>query len=213
MSKSSNRRGPALRCFSIIELLVVFAIISMLAAVLLPTLSTVKERSKRLQCASNIRQIGLAVEYYKADNGRYFPVKPPTSINYWNHVGTMNILGSNYLESNFGVFQCPSNKNRQGDPYRSNSLGRMDYEINSGFFGIHIRGLINGELGGIGNPSLALLIYEWPDPETLGYSPTDAPHFDGGFNGFFVDGHAEWITLTQAQESRGGFSPYWKWGR
>lgn len=47
--------------FTLIELLVVIAIIAMLLAILMPSLSAVKERAKRVVCASNQRQIGIVL--------------------------------------------------------------------------------------------------------------------------------------------------------
>jgi len=54
--------------FSLVELLVVIAIIGILAALLLPALSTAKERSKRVQCKNHLRQIGIAMVMYAGEN-------------------------------------------------------------------------------------------------------------------------------------------------
>ena len=72
-SVAAGLRLPRERGFTLIELLVVIAIIAILAAMLLPALAGAKARAQRLQCLNQIRQLGLGITLFTADNGEMFP--------------------------------------------------------------------------------------------------------------------------------------------
>jgi len=78
--KFYNSRKP--KAFTLVELLIVIAIIAILLAVLVPTLNKVREQTRKVVCASNLKQIGLLLEFYCADNKAFYP--PTYSGNYMN---------------------------------------------------------------------------------------------------------------------------------
>lgn len=81
--------------FTLIELLVVISILAVLASLLLPAISMVRDSAKLIQCQSNIRQIGMAHLAYANDNDGLLPADTPAS---WQPADCWTIQIRPYIE-------------------------------------------------------------------------------------------------------------------
>ncbi len=68
VSKPRARRG-----FTLVEMLIVIAVIGLLAAILFPVFGRVRETGRRTACSNNLKQLGLAFTQYRQDNNGRFP--------------------------------------------------------------------------------------------------------------------------------------------
>ena len=71
------------RAFTLVELLVLVAILALLAAMLLPALAGTRRSSKRAQCLANLRQIGAGCAVYADDFGGWYPIATVGSFNHY----------------------------------------------------------------------------------------------------------------------------------
>ncbi len=96
-----NRLRQPLHGFTIVELLVVISIIAILIALLLPALARARVLALQIQCASNLRQLGLGLNEY---NGVYLGQYPPYNNNWpFGTILQMNPTVNNYYPSGFGL--------------------------------------------------------------------------------------------------------------
>jgi prepilin-type N-terminal cleavage/methylation domain-containing protein len=83
---------PRTRGFSLIELLVVVAIIAALISVLLPSLGKARSNARMVQCLANLKQMGTGYEMYANEQGNYYP---PLYVDEGYNGGEYKLLGWN----------------------------------------------------------------------------------------------------------------------
>jgi prepilin-type N-terminal cleavage/methylation domain-containing protein/prepilin-type processing-associated H-X9-DG protein len=125
------------RAFTLVELLVVLAVIGILAGLLLPALARAKEKARQMSCGSNLKQLATAFSVYHADFGDLFPAPgsrdeygpQPEDWIWWQYdreIQKSAILGS-LGKFHPDLFTCPADKDARslqaqgyiwGEPYR-----------------------------------------------------------------------------------------------
>ena len=140
----------AARAFTLTELLVAIAIITILAGLLLAGLGSAKERGKSARCIGNLRQIGIGVSMYADENGGQFHFvidRIPDGGQWTANPWTEQMLAASHPSAYWGVaysrhvggsrdlFRCPSAQHvdewrEEGLPYPASFWLRSTYGIN-----------------------------------------------------------------------------------
>ena len=141
------------RAFTLIELIVVLAVIAILMSMVFPMYTGISERAKATKDMSNLHQVGLAMQTYLNDKDDVLP-----AINAAPGIGTdLNpVIYPKYIGKTRKVFQSPFDKR----PASETDSAPVSYGINQNMYD-----LINGNMTNVVSPSSTILI---------------APNYSGG---------------------------------
>jgi prepilin-type N-terminal cleavage/methylation domain-containing protein len=128
----------ASRAFSLVELLVVIAVIAILAALVLSALSHVRASAQGASCLNNLRQWGMATQFFASENNDYLPkdgTPNGTSVNEGWYIDLPRVLNlptyhemlwrtNANIDPGHSIWICPAN------PRRSNGNMLFHYCLN-----------------------------------------------------------------------------------
>jgi len=200
----------ARQAFTLIELLVVIAIIAIIAAILFPVFARVRENARRISCASNLKQIGIAITQYTQDYDETMPLAADTTVNTWRTF-------TYPFAKSVRLYACPSNPYNNLSVPTDNSWFFVSYGTNTTILKTAPSGSVS--LSAIQNPTQIFLAGEsdtasWnldnpPNdpivnptcggcylPEAGAHTTLYAGHI-GKSNWLFADGHVKALRPTQ----------------
>ena len=121
--------------FTLLELLIVIAIIAILAGLLLPALNGAREKARGIACASKLKQMGLIFQNYKDDSNGYLPPASMTVLGDKDTNWPNTFRKNNYISGGkLNLYLCPSVNNtftRQILAGDRTVLQTIDYGVNA----------------------------------------------------------------------------------
>ena len=191
---------------TLIEILVVVAIIGILASLLLPSLGKARKKSKATVCSNQLKQLGTIFHMYADDNNGSMMLQNSTENGYYYSWVTHNSTIGSYINKNIGnaskdvdLLWCPN------DPYAKVSTIKWHPS-----YGYARSNLAHQKINSVANPSETVLFTDSGHNQEDGYhawliSPNSATQgiwgirHEVGSNIAWVDGHVSFHRDTEVQ--------------
>jgi prepilin-type N-terminal cleavage/methylation domain-containing protein len=201
---SANRNCP--NGFTLTDLLVVVAVVSVVAAIVVGRAASMREKAGLVRCTGNLQQVARAVLAYCNDHNQTLPgadATAPNNLWWWYKEPVKGYLGlTGPSSANDLVFACPSDRG-YSDPMPFRLSPRFDYGSYV-FNGVTLPGLPNvagWPLSSVKNSQRTLLVMEWTAHAPLSWhkSKTGADNMpfycDAQSVVGFVDGHVSFCKI------------------
>jgi type II secretory pathway pseudopilin PulG len=186
--------------FTLTDLLVLLALVSLLSAIVVAQATAVRGRSRLARCTANLQQIDRAVLSFCNDNNQILPTVTPTdqkSLWWWYKEQVKKYAGLTGASSpDDKVFACPQDRG-YSDPKPFCQIQRFDYGSYV-FNGVTMEGVPNiagWQIPSIKHPQRTLLVMEWTAHAPLSWHKSktgqrNMPFYCGAQSVVgFVDGH------------------------
>jgi prepilin-type N-terminal cleavage/methylation domain-containing protein/prepilin-type processing-associated H-X9-DG protein len=224
--KYPQRRGQPTG-FSLLEVLVVVAVIGLLLSVLLPALRMAKVTAQRVGCSHNLKQIGLGLDMYVGDNDHVYPcASDPVHRDpaYWLWMGRgwrgwiKPYVGGGTETSSPLALLCPEDRNNPS-MYESTSYAySMSFyhspdQINtvtdsSQTLGdkvpTYLQACVRQRVDSVAMPSAKILVGEWASSHARVDVEKGWWNWQGARNFLFPDGHVNFLKARQINAARDG---------
>lgn len=222
MRENEKPNGVSSAGFTLVELLVVLAVVAVLLSILIPSLRKARVTAFRAGCASNLRQINLGLNMYLDDSDGIYPcAEDPVSVEpvYWLWMGrgwrgaVEPFLGQTLDAENPSVLFCKSDDQAE-EKYESTSYAysmcfyhsprQIDAMTSAAATYSNPQPSVGQRVGDVGEPDRKVLAGEWTSNHERVADDKGWWAWVGSRNFLFADGHTTFLSASSIHPANDG---------